>query len=111
MAQSSVEAEFRAVAQGMCKVLWLKKILKELKVKVEVPIKLYCDNKATINIAHNPLQQDWTKQMEIDRHFIKKKKRKWDIFHELGTNKGSGWRHFYKGLLRTNFEGLLASWD
>ena len=29
-------------------------------------IKLYCDN-----IAHNPVQHDKTKHIEVDRHFIK----------------------------------------
>ena len=33
----------------------------------------YCDNKATINIAHNPVQYDKTKHVEIDRYFIKEK--------------------------------------
>lgn len=37
------------------------------------PMWLYCDNKATINIAHNPVQHDRTKHVEIDKHFIKEK--------------------------------------
>ena len=36
-------------------------------------MKLYCDNKLTINIAHNPIQHDRTKHFEVDRHFIKEK--------------------------------------
>ena len=36
-------------------------------------MKLYCDNKSAINIAHNPIQHDRTKHIEIDRHFIKEK--------------------------------------
>ena len=36
-------------------------------------MKLYCDNKSTISIAHNPMQHDQTKHIEIDRHFIKEK--------------------------------------
>ncbi|KAJ8748725.1 hypothetical protein K2173_011276 [Erythroxylum novogranatense] len=35
------------------------------------PINLYCDNKAAIQIAHNPIQHDRTKHVEVDCHFIK----------------------------------------
>jgi hypothetical protein len=34
---------------------------------------LYYNNKATINIAHNPVQYNRTKYIEIDRHFIQEK--------------------------------------
>ncbi|KAK0580519.1 hypothetical protein LWI29_002881 [Acer saccharum] len=73
VARSSAEAEFRAMAQGVCELLWLKIILEDLKVKWEGPMKLYCDNKSAINIAHNPVQHDKTKHIEVDRHFIKEK--------------------------------------
>ena len=36
-------------------------------------MKLYCDNKSAISIAHNLVQHDRTKHIEIDRHFIKEK--------------------------------------
>ena len=34
-------------------------------------MKLFCDNKAAIDISHNPIQHDWTKHVEVDWHFIK----------------------------------------
>ncbi|KAI5314705.1 hypothetical protein L3X38_043881 [Prunus dulcis] len=34
---------------------------------------LYCDNKVAITIAHNHVQHDRTKHMEVDRHFVKEK--------------------------------------
>ena len=34
-------------------------------------MRLYCDNKSAISIAHNPVQHDRTNHVEIDRHFIK----------------------------------------
>ena len=37
------------------------------------PIRLYSDNKAACDIAHNPVQHDRTKHVEVDRFFIKEK--------------------------------------
>ena len=71
--RSSAEAEYRAIAQGVCEVIWLKKLLEELRITVPKPIRLYTDSKAAIAIAHNPVQHDRTKHVEIDRHFIKEK--------------------------------------
>ena len=36
-----------------------------------MPLRIYCDNKATINISHNPVHRDRMKHVEVDRHFIK----------------------------------------
>ncbi|KAK5845013.1 hypothetical protein PVK06_001165 [Gossypium arboreum] len=58
VARSIAEVEFRAMALGVCELLWLKIILEDLKIKWEGPMKLYCDNKSAINIAHNPVQHD-----------------------------------------------------
>jgi hypothetical protein len=43
------------LAQGICEGLWIHRVLKELKITVELPLKLYCDNKAAISIAYNPV--------------------------------------------------------
>ena len=73
VARSIVEAEFRSVAHGICEVLWIQRILDKLKVASQSLIKVYCNNKATISIAHNPVLHDITKHVEVDKHFIKEK--------------------------------------
>ena len=73
VARSSAEAEFRSVAHGICEVLWIKRLLEELKISNQLPMRVYCDNKAAISIAHNPVLHDRTKHVEIDKHFIKEK--------------------------------------
>jgi len=70
---SSVEAEFRGMVKEICKLLWLRKMINELELGTENEMKLYCDNKAAIDISHNPVQHDRTKHIEVDRHFIKEK--------------------------------------
>ena len=73
VARSSAEAEYRALAQGVCKVIWLKQLMTELRLSRTSPMSLFCDNKTAINIANNPVQHDRIKYIEIDRHFIKEK--------------------------------------
>ena len=53
--------------------MWIKRILEELKFTFSTPLKVYCDNKAAISIAHNPVLHDRTKHIEVDKHFIKEK--------------------------------------
>ncbi|KAL0536093.1 hypothetical protein IC582_025025 [Cucumis melo] len=73
VAKSSAEAEYRAMSLGICEEIWLQKVLSDLHQECETPLKLFCDNKAAISIANNPVQHDRTKHVEIDRHFIKER--------------------------------------
>ena len=73
VARSSAEAEFRAVAHGIREIMWIRRLLEELKMTGSSPMKLYCDNKAAISVAHNPVLHDHTKHVEVDKHFIKEK--------------------------------------
>lgn len=45
----------------------------QLNIKAAEPIKLHCDNTKAISIAHNQVNHDKTKPVEINRHFIKEK--------------------------------------
>lgn len=70
---SITKTEFRAITQGIFELLWVEIILDNVKIKWEGKMKMYCDKKLTINVAHNLVQHDCTKCVEIDRHFIKGK--------------------------------------
>ena len=80
-------------------------------------MRLYCDNKAAINIAHNPVQHDRTKHVEIDRHFIKEKLREGLIctpFVKTGDQladiltKGIASRPFYHILSKLGMRDIFA---
>ena len=62
-----------AMSLGICEEIWPLKVLSDLHQDCEVLMKLFCNNKATISIANNPVQHDRIKHLEIDRHFIKEK--------------------------------------
>ena len=59
------------MAHGVCELLWIRNILRDLGIEYATPMNLYCDNKVAIQIAQNPIQHDRTKHVEVDRHFIK----------------------------------------
>jgi hypothetical protein len=71
VSRSSAEAEFRALSQGICEGIWIKRVLHEIGILNSNPIKVLCDNQSAISIAKNPVHHDRTKHVEIDRHFIK----------------------------------------
>ncbi|RVW41270.1 Golgin candidate 5 [Vitis vinifera] len=54
VARSSAEAEYRALAQGICEGIWIKRVLSELGQTSSSPILIMCDNQAAISIAKNP---------------------------------------------------------
>ena len=53
--------------------MWIKRLLEELKFPIDSPMRIFCDNQATISIAKNLIHHDKTKHVEIDRHFTKEK--------------------------------------
>lgn len=73
MARSSAKAEFRAIAQGICKVVCIKRLLEYLKILNSSPIKVCCDNKSIISTTYNLYLHYRTKHMEVHKHFIKEK--------------------------------------
>lgn len=70
VALSSVEAEFRGMAKELCELFWLKSLLTEIGFPINSEMNLFCDNKTSIDITHNPAQHDCTKHVEIDRRLI-----------------------------------------
>lgn len=48
VARSSVEAEYKSMAHGICEALWLRLLFHEIGLKVQTPMSLYYDNKSAI---------------------------------------------------------------
>jgi len=67
---------------------------------------LVCDNKSAINIAHNPVQHDRTKHVEIVRYFIKEKLDNGLIATEYIPSRLQLTDMFTKGLPTKHFKDL-----
>lgn len=108
VARSSAEAEFRSMVHGVCELLWRKIILEDLKIRWEAPMKLYCDNKSAINTAHNPVQHERTKHVEVDRHFRKEKLESGLICTPYISTKGQLADVLTKGLASSLFQRIVS---
>jgi hypothetical protein len=108
VARSTAEAEYRAMAHGVSEGLWLRRLLLELGLFVDKPIMLYCDNKAAINIANNPVQHDRTKHVEIDWYFIKDKLDECIVCMPFVGTKEQIADVFTKGLSITDFSNVIS---
>lgn len=73
VAFASVEVEFRSMANRICELLCIQGMLLDLEFHIRAPMRLYCDNKAAISIAHDPVQHDRTEHIEVDPYFIEEK--------------------------------------
>jgi hypothetical protein len=70
VSQPSAEAEYRAVANGVAEVSWLRQLLQELHHPLPSASLVYCDNVSAVYLSTNPIQHQRTKHVEIDLHFI-----------------------------------------
>ena len=60
----NAEAELRSIVKGMTKIMWLKKLLRELDFPQRKTCKLYSNNKAATSISENPVQHNRTKHVK-----------------------------------------------
>nr|GEX75543.1 ribonuclease H-like domain-containing protein [Tanacetum cinerariifolium] len=71
LSRSSVEAEYRGVANAVTKTYWIWNLLHELHTPLSSATIMYCDNVSVVYFFSNPVQHQRTKHIEIDIHFVR----------------------------------------
>lgn len=56
-----------------CELTWFRHLLTDLGLVHHEPASLYCDNKAALHIAANPVFLERTRHIEMDCHYIRDK--------------------------------------
>ena len=73
MSRSSTESEYSSMATVTSEVVWLIALFKTFGLNHTQLAFLYCDSKAALYIAANPMYHECMKHIEIDCHFIREK--------------------------------------
>jgi hypothetical protein len=73
LSRSSVEVEYKSVANVVSKSCWLRNLLLELHFPLSQATLVYCDNVSAIYFTGSPVRHQRTKHIEMDIHFIREK--------------------------------------
>ncbi|KAL0444180.1 UNVERIFIED_CONTAM: Retrovirus-related Pol polyprotein from transposon RE2 [Sesamum latifolium] len=65
VSRSTAEAEYRSMAASVCELHWISYFLSDLGVSLKLPIRLFCDNQATLHIMANPVFHERTKHIKL----------------------------------------------
>lgn len=72
MTRRSAEAEYRAINEDACELIWINRLLVEdLSIPIQGPLKLFSDSNSAKCLVHNPIEHDRMNHGRIDRNFIK----------------------------------------
>ena len=70
VSRSSTESEYKAIADIVAELIWLKFLLRELGL-ASMASTLWCDNLGATYLTANPVFHARTKHVEVDYHFVR----------------------------------------
>ena len=88
------------MAQYVCKIMWICQLLMEVGIETSLPVKLLCDNQASMHISSNLVFHEQIKHIEIDCHFVCEKI-KWGListrYVKIGEQLGDIFKQYLIG--------------
>lgn len=103
---STAEVEYVVAATNCTQVLWMKKMLKGIKVNYSEPVVIYCDNSTAIDMSKNLVFHFKTKHISIKYNFLKDKVEEKEVKLVYVNTKEQIADIFTKPLSKESFEYL-----
>jgi hypothetical protein len=70
MSRSSIEVEYKSLANATAEIIWIQALLHELGIPRSRAC-LWCDNLGATYLTANPVFYAQTKHVEVDYHFVR----------------------------------------
>ncbi|XP_045831624.1 secreted RxLR effector protein 161-like [Trifolium pratense] len=67
----TTEAEYVAASHCACQCIWLKSVLKHLKIGQGNTTMIYCGNSSSIKLSKNPIMHGRCKHIDVRFHFLR----------------------------------------
>ena len=71
VATSSLESEYMAMYAGIQEIVWLRGVLRELKLSIDEPTPFLVDSKSAKDLAENPVYHKRSKHIDIKYHWLR----------------------------------------
>lgn len=73
VARSSIEDEYKSLADATLEALWVAKVPRELGVSASMPYTIWCDSASAIRLIANLILHVATKHVAMSYHFVREK--------------------------------------
>ncbi|XP_040999433.1 uncharacterized mitochondrial protein AtMg00810-like [Juglans microcarpa x Juglans regia] len=112
LACSSIEAEYKSLANTTAELIWLQTLIKDLGFSLSQPSVLWCDNLGATYLSSNPIYHSHhsrTKHMDVDFHFVRDRVAAKTLQVQFCSNKDQLANVFTKPLVADRFFSLKSS--
>jgi hypothetical protein len=106
VAQSTMEAEYYALAEAVKEAIWLRNLSKEMDYEQEEATLIYEDNQGTIKFTSNSIEPGRTKHIDVRYHFVRDNREKNIVKFEYKDTKNMIADILTKGLPKEQFVKL-----
>ncbi len=108
IALSATEAKYMANMQATKEAIWITKLMMDLRYMEEKKVMVIrCDNQGAISLTKNPTHHAWTKHIDVQHHFVRKRVENGEVWFEYCLTEHTVADVFTKALSKKRHHKLI----